>query len=56
MIVAVADRLEGVPRQLRPRWSDAFKAQLVAEALEPGANVSAVAHRVGIRPNARAHC
>ncbi|WP_342723702.1 transposase [Bradyrhizobium sp. B097] len=40
MIEAVADRLEGAPRQLRRRWSDEFKAQVVTEALEPGASVS----------------
>ncbi len=34
MIEAVADRLEGAPRQLRRRWSDEFKARAVAEALE----------------------
>ncbi|WP_081369369.1 transposase [Bradyrhizobium japonicum] len=39
MIEAVADHLEGAPRQLRRRWSDEFKAQVVAEALEPGASV-----------------
>ncbi|MCA1371882.1 transposase [Bradyrhizobium sp. BRP14] len=42
MIGAVAERLEGAPRQVRRRWSDAFKAQVVAEALEPGASVSAI--------------
>ncbi len=51
MIEAVAERLEGAPRQLRRRWSDEFKAQVVAEALEPGASVSAIAHRIGIRPS-----
>ncbi len=51
MIEAVADRLEGAPRQLRWRWSDEFKARAVAEALEPGASVSAVAHRIGIHPS-----
>lgn len=51
MIEAVAERLEGAPRQLRRRWSDGFKAQVVAEALEPGASVSAIAHRIGIRPS-----
>ena len=50
MIEAVADRFEGAPRQLRRRWSDEFKAQAVAEALEPGARVSAIAHGLGIRP------
>ncbi|WP_080662424.1 transposase [Sinorhizobium meliloti] len=39
MIEAVADRLDGAPRQLRRRWSDEFKARAVAEALEPGASV-----------------
>ena len=48
MIEAVAERLEGAPRQLRRRWSGEFKAQVVAEALEPGASVSAIARRVGI--------
>ncbi|WP_240545084.1 transposase [Sinorhizobium fredii] len=51
MIEAVAERLEGAPRQLRRRWSDEFKSQVVAEALEPGASVSAIAHRIGIRPS-----
>ncbi|WP_234892695.1 transposase, partial [Sinorhizobium meliloti] len=51
MIEAVADRLEGAPRQLRRRWSDEFKARAVAEALEPGASVSAIAHRLGIHPS-----
>ncbi|WP_331375527.1 transposase [Sinorhizobium chiapasense] len=50
-IEAVAERLEGAPRQLRRRWSDEFKAQAVAEALEPGASVSAIAHRIGIHPS-----
>ncbi|UGY17021.1 transposase [Bradyrhizobium septentrionale] len=50
MIEAVADSLEGAPRQLRRRWSDEFEAQVVTEALEPGASVSAIAHRIGIHP------
>ncbi|MCP3460392.1 transposase [Bradyrhizobium sp. CCGUVB23] len=50
MIEAVAERLEGAPRQLRRRWSDEFKAQVVTEALEPGASVSAIAHRIGMQP------
>ncbi|WP_271518782.1 IS66 family insertion sequence element accessory protein TnpB [Bradyrhizobium sp. CCBAU 53380] len=48
MIEAVAKRLEEAPRQLRRRWSDEFKAQVVAEALEPGASISGIAHRIGI--------
>lgn len=51
MIEAVADRLEGAPRQLRRRWSDELKAQAVTEALEPGASVSAIARRIGIHPS-----
>lgn len=51
MIEAVAERLEGAPRQLRRRWSDEFKAQVVAEAQEPGASVSGIAHRIGIHPS-----
>jgi transposase len=50
MIEAVADRLEGAPRQLRRRWADEFKAQAVTEALEPGASVSAIARRIGHPP------
>ncbi|WP_407193086.1 transposase [Bradyrhizobium sp. STM 3566] len=49
MIEAIAGRLEGAPR-LRRRWSDEFKAQVVTEALEPGASVSAIARRIGIHP------
>ncbi|UQD86217.1 transposase [Bradyrhizobium elkanii] len=51
MIEAVADRLEGAPRQLRRRWSDEVKAQVVTEALELGASVSAIARRIGIHPS-----
>jgi transposase len=51
MIEAVAERLEGAPRQVRRRWSDGFKAEVVAEASEPGASISAIARRVGIHPS-----
>ncbi|MDA9536946.1 transposase [Bradyrhizobium sp. CCBAU 21362] len=51
MIEAVAERFEGAPRQLRRRWSDEFKAQVVAEAQEPGASASGIAHRIGIHPS-----
>jgi transposase len=51
VIEAVADRLEGAPRRVRREWSEAFKARLVAETLEPGANVSALARREGILPS-----
>ncbi|MCZ7866033.1 transposase [Agrobacterium salinitolerans] len=43
MIEAVPERFEGAPRQFRRRWSDDFKERAVAEAMEPGANVSAIA-------------
>jgi transposase len=51
MIEAVADRLEDASRQVRRRWSDGFKAEIVAEVLEPGASISAIARRVGIHPS-----
>nr|WP_245320716.1 transposase [Bradyrhizobium lablabi] len=56
MIEAIAERLEGAPRQLRRRWSDEFKAQVVAEALEPGGSVSGIAHRIGIHPSQLVAC
>ena len=33
------------------RWPDTVKAQAVAETLEPGATVNAVAARYGVKPN-----
>jgi transposase len=51
MIEAVADRLEGAPRQVRRHWSNAFKAQAVAATLEPGASVSAIARGLEIHPS-----
>ena len=33
------------------RWPDGVKAQVVAETLEPGATVNAVAERYGVQPN-----
>lgn len=51
MIEAVVERLEGAPLQPRRRWSDAFKEQAVAETLVPGANVSAIARRLGVDPS-----
>ncbi|MBV7522748.1 transposase [Ensifer sp. ENS12] len=50
MIEAVAGRLEGAPREVR-RWSNELKAQAVAESMEPGARVSAIARRIGIDPS-----
>lgn len=34
----------------RRRWSESFKADLVAKALEPDVNVSAIARRAGVHP------
>lgn len=51
MIEAVPERFEGAPRQFRRRWSEEFKARAVAEAMAPGASVSAIAHRIGIHPS-----
>jgi transposase len=50
LIEAVPDRLEGAPVARRRRWSDEFKADMVARSLEPGANVSALAREIGILP------
>lgn len=51
MIGAVPDRMEGAPVAQRRRWSEAFKAEMVARCLEPGANVSALAREIGISPS-----
>ena len=51
MIEAVPDRLDGALSQLRRRWSDEIKEQAIAEFLVPGANVSAIARRIGIGPS-----
>ena len=51
MIEADPERFEGAPRQFRRRWSDDFKERAVAEAMEPGASVSAIARRIGIHPS-----
>lgn len=50
LVEAVIERFEGAPVGERRRWSDEFKAQAVAAALEPGVNVSALARRLGISP------
>ncbi len=50
LVEAVIERFDGAPVGERRRWSDEFKAQAVAAALEPGVNVSALARRLGISP------
>ena len=44
-------RRYSVVAETRRQWSDAEKQAIVAEAALPGANISAVARRHGIRPN-----
>ena len=51
LVEAVIGPFEGAPVGERRRWSDEFKAQAVAAALEPGVNVSALARRLGISPS-----
>jgi transposase len=51
LIEAVPARFEGAPVARRRRWSDEFKAEMVARSLEPGANVSALAREIGILPS-----
>lgn len=51
LIEAVPDRMEGAPVTRRRRWSDAFKAEMVARSFEPGANVSALARELDIKPS-----
>jgi transposase len=50
LVEAVIERFDGAPVGERRRWSDEFKAQAVAAALERGVNVSALARRLGISP------
>jgi transposase len=45
-----AERLEASPASPRRRWSAEAKARLVAEAMDPNANVSAIARRNGLSP------
>jgi transposase len=44
-------RQYSVVAETRRQWSDAEKQAIIAEAARPGANISAVARRHGIRPN-----
>lgn len=50
LVEAEIERFDGAPVGERRRWSDEFKAQAVAAALDPGVNVSALARRLGISP------
>lgn len=51
IIEAVAGLLEGAPRQMWRHRSSDFKAQAVAETVQPGASVSAVARGLGVDPS-----
>ena len=51
LVEAVIEQFDGAPVAERRRWSDEFKAQAVAAALEPGVNVSALARRLGVSPS-----
>ena len=44
-------RRYSIVAETRRKWSDAEKRAIVAEAARPGANISAVARRHGIKPN-----
>ena len=47
----VIEALKARPLRGRRGWSTEAKARLVAETLVPGANVSAIARRVGMAPS-----
>src|SRR6267142_2929387 len=40
-----------VVAETRRKWSEAEKQAIIAEAAQPGANISAVARRHGIKPS-----
>jgi transposase len=50
VIDAVAEPLEVSPGAPRRRWSAAARDRILAEAMAPGANVSAVARAHGLKP------
>lgn len=50
VIEAEVSRLDASPGVPRRRWSADAKARVLSEALVPGANVSAVARRHGLKP------
>jgi transposase len=47
----IFSRRYSVVAETRRQWSDTEKQAILAEAAQPGANISAVARRHGIRPN-----
>ncbi len=51
MVEAVVERLDGAPVSGRRRWSDEFKARVVAASLEPDINISALARRFDLLPS-----
>jgi transposase len=44
-------RQYAIVAETRRRWSDAEKQAIIAEAARPGANISAVARRHGLKPS-----
>ncbi len=50
VIDGTVSRLDSSPAAPRRRWSAAAKERIVAEASEPGANVSAIARSHGLSP------
>ena len=49
-VLETTTSLDGAPVGERRRWSEGFKAELVAKALDPSVNVSAIARRAGVHP------
>jgi transposase len=50
VIDAEVSVLDASPATSRRRWSGSAKSRILAEALEPGVNVSAIARRHGLKP------
>lgn len=49
-VIDAVSSMEGTPVTARRRRSESFKDELVAKALEPDADVSAIARRAGVQP------
>ena len=49
--IGVVDTTQRARRPKRRQWTEAFKRQIVAETLEPGASVSIVARRHDVNAN-----